>query len=663
MINQKIEYWIDVWAELIRHFNNNQYGLELNNPHVALVVLIDEIENNELRNKETRAYLLTTIAHFHKHDPIIKKFLPTEFSLILQSFSKNSQYYLLQAAKAVMPFFREGKYFIESYNQLKEILADSNWKTGDESQIDSLSNSLIVELLLKGYSLKTIQDMPRNIFQDVTEKSHHFPTVITWEDCVDLGEEGRNQYKLKREAETKDLDLNKRLSAFTNYFTRKSYEHIFIFSVEGLKGDAEIQIGPVTFYSPRSRLFVRLSGEAKMDEMLKKFEKFGRENEEFFSNAAIRLSCIDPETGKNQAVEIADKALDLIRSRYNIECRLKVSRNQYLHLSKDGEMRGTGNSAGESLLIRLHGSFELKHLVEDEENKNDFNATSKYLFTAKDKQTALEQKITDCLHWLRKGEEADRPEDRLLHYWIVIEKVFTFPSTAAPLLKPDEKLEPKLFLISELLSAAVAYGFIYQIGRTLYLNLWPLFSDSLTAAIRGQKYVLPKEIAEKCGFVPGFTGQVSLKDFRESLDEICKAIGQRIIKNRILHVKKFYEDGDFAKEEIKRAVSRTKDDVLLIYRYRNSIVHNAHYDANLLMPFVEKAAKLAQTAVNMLTHERAKNQSVTVEELFISRYLEVQRILERLEKKLPIDSLEVPTWNVPSAPIQSASQQAKPPTN
>jgi len=641
--NEKIDYWIDSWDELIRYFNHNHYGLELNNPHVALIVLIDEIENNELRSKETRSYLQETIAHFHKHDPVVKKHLSAEFSLILQSFNGHSQFYLLQSAKSALAFFRDGKYFFESYNLLCEIFADPNWKAGEESQIDGIANTLIVELLLKGYSLKTIQGMPQSIFQDVTSEGHNFPTIVTWEDEAD-----KNQYKVKRLAELKDLDLDKRLLAFTNYFIRKAYEHIFIFSVEGLKGETEIQIGPVTFYSPRIRVFVKTNGDAKSDELLKKIEHFGRDKDEYFSNAAILVSCIDPENGKTQAVEIADKALDLVRSRYNIECRLKVSRRRYLHLSKTGEFRGTGNSAEESLLIKIHNSFDLEILAESTENMRDFEITGQYLFCPKNKQTALEQKITDCLHWLRKGEETDRLEDRLLHYWIVIEKVFTFPSTSAPLLKAGDKPEPKLVLISELLSAASAYGFIHKIGRTLCYYLWSQFTNPLAVAMQGQNLELPKEVADKCGFTPGFMGQVSLKDFRENLDTIAKAVNQRIVKNRILHVKKFYEDGEFAKDEIRRIFSRTKDDVFLIYRYRNSIVHNAHYDANLLLPFVEKAATLAQTAINMLTCERARNQSATVEELFVSKYFEVQKILERLEKKMPIDFLEVPTWNAPS---------------
>jgi hypothetical protein len=650
-INEKIEYWIDVWNELIAHFTKTHYGLELANPHVALMILIDEIEHNELRSKETRQYLLETIGGFYKNDPVVRRHLSAEFSLLLQGFSNQPHFYLLQSAKAVLSFFREGKYFHETYSLLRKIISDANWKPDDESQIETLASSLIVELLLRGYNLKTIQEMPRRLFCDTSEKSNRFPTDVNWNDYVDLTDEQKKEFEVKRADEINDMNLEKRLSAFLKFFSRKAHEHIFIYEVEGLKGETEIQIGPVTFYSPLVRQFIKEDADAKINEIHKETECFRRDKKESFANAAIRVSCIDSENGQLQAVEIADKALDLVRSRYNIECRLKVVRDEYIHLSKAGNFRGGGSSASDSPVIKLHHSLDLKIIADDKENLNDFLETAHYLFFDKSSQSPLEQKISDCLHWLRKGQEADRLEDRLLHYWIVMEKIFTFPSSSTPLIKGNDKLETKLVLISELLSATTAFGFIYQVGRTLYYYLVSIYGNSLRAIMNRNKKQLPKEIAEKCGLSPGFIGQISLSQIRENLDELAQAVNERLVKNRIFSVKRFYGDGNFAKDEIRRIIARTKDDVFLIYRYRNSIVHNAHYDPNLLLPFVEKAATLAQTALNILTYERAKNPSATVEEIFVSKHFEVQRILERLDKNLPVDSLEVQTWNV------SASQK------
>ena len=149
-INEKTEYWVDVWDDLIAHFTKTHYGLELVNPHVVLKVLIDEIEHNELRNKETRHYLLEAVANFLKHDPVVRQHLSVEFSLILHGFNNQPLFYLLQSTKAALPFFRDGRYFCETYGLLRKILADSNWQSDDERQIELIASSLIVELLLKG---------------------------------------------------------------------------------------------------------------------------------------------------------------------------------------------------------------------------------------------------------------------------------------------------------------------------------------------------------------------------------------------------------------------------------------------------------------------------------------------------------------------------------
>jgi hypothetical protein len=648
-INEKIEFWVDIWDDLIEHFTKTHYGLELANPHVALIVLIDEIEHNELRNRETRQYLLESLGNYLKHDPIVKQHLSAEFSLILQSFNNQPQFYLLQSVKATLPFFRDGHYFFETYSELRKILADSNWQPNDERRIESLASSLIVELLLKRYSLKSIQGMPRNIFCDTSQMSHDFPTKYVWNDFDDLPKAEQEKYAAEKQNEIKALNLDSRLSAFTRFFTRNTCDYVFIFEVEGLKGEAEFEIGPVTFYSPKIRSFIKdyADADAETNKSLKDQEFFRRDKTQYFANAAIQLSCIDMDNGLLQAAEMADKALDLLRSQFTTECRLKIVKEQHLILRKNGELRSSCSSAGESLPIKWLHSFDLKFFSANKDSLDGFTKAATYLFSPKDAQSQLEQKVSDCLHWFRKGAEADRLEDRLLHYWIVMEKIFTFPSSSAPLIKSNDKLEPKIFLISELLSASAAFRFIYKIGWTLRSYLKHFLNFPFAHFNEYALLKLPKEIIEKCFLQENYTGQIFLKQIVENLGDLEKTVDKRLVKNRVSSTKRFYEDGAFAKEEIKQVVARTKEDIILIYRYRNSIVHNAHYDPSLLQPFVEKAASLAQLALNMLISERTNKSNATVEQIFVSKYFEVQRIFERLDKNLPVDFLEVPTWNIP----------------
>ncbi|HWV99783.1 MAG TPA: hypothetical protein VNZ64_08845 [Candidatus Acidoferrum sp.] len=648
-INQKVEYWVDVWDDLIEHFTKSHYGLELVDPHLILMVLIDEIEHNELRNKETRRYLLETVARFLKDDPVVRHNLSVEFSLILSGFNNQPLFYLLHSTKAALPFFRDGRYFCKTYGLLRKILGEPNWPAEDETEIELIAGSLIVELLLKGYTLNTVRSMPRNIFCSVSRKPNAFPTEFVWADFGGLPAADQQKYVDKNAEELKALNLDKRLSAFTRYFFRRPKDYIVLFEVEGLKAEAEVEIGPVTFYSPKVRSFIKDVADAKTNHLLKEQEFFRRDKNEYFANAAIRFSCVDLETGRFQAAETADKALDLLRTQYKAPCRFKVLREQYIILGQDGRIGGSGFSADNDnpVINRLH-SLDLELFSQDKDHLACFAKTAQYLFLAKDAQSTLEQKVSDCLHWFRKGEETDRFEDRLLHYWIVMEKIFTFSSSSAPLIKGNDKLETKILLISEFLSASVAFEFIYRLGWTLHNYLRNLVGSDLAGILGQSRLILPREIAEKCYLQENFSGRVYLKQIVENLHELAQAVDKRLVKNRILYTERFYHDGSFAKKEIERVVARSREDVLLIYRYRNSIVHNAHYDPSLLQPFVEKAARLAQLALVMLIQERAKETLATVEQIFVSKHLGVQRILERLGKNLPVDFLEVPAWNLPS---------------
>jgi hypothetical protein len=649
LINEKIEFWVDMWDDLIDHFTKTHYGLELVNPHVVLIVLIDEIEHNELRNKETRQYLLESIAHFLNNDPVVKQHLRAEFSLLLNGFNNQPHFYLLQSAKAVLPFFRDGKYFFETYSKLRQILADPNWQPKEEKNIETIANSLIVELLLKGYSLKSIREMPRNLFDDVSRSGNKFPKEYTYFDLIELPDAERDKHLAKQADELKTLNVDNRLSAFTRYSTRKPYDFIFIYEVEGLKGEGQLEIGPVTFYSPKTISLIKPdSADAKTNDLLKEEEFFRRNKNQYFANAAIKLSCVDVDNGLILAAEMADKALDLLRSGHQSQCRFKIAREQYVYLRKNGHLGGSGTSVGDDdPILKWQHSIDLKYFSANKDGLTTLENTGEYLFLAKDAQSILEQKVSDCLHWFRKGEETDRLEDRLLHYWIVIEKIFTFHTSSAPLIKAADKHEPKIFLISELLPAISAFGFIYSNGWTLHRYLKHLLG-TLAVFYDNSSLKLSKEIIEKCYLQENYIGVIYLKQIVENLDELEKAVDKRLVKNRIKNAKLFYQDGEFAKEEIKQIIARTKEDVFLIYRYRNSIVHNAHYDPSLLKPFVEKAASLAQTALNLLITERSKSPAATVEQIFISKHIEVQRILERLDKKLPVDFLDVPTWNAPS---------------
>jgi hypothetical protein len=531
----------------------------------------------------------------------------------------------------MFPFFVNGEYFRKTCDNLFKVLQDSTWNSGDEDKIRSTSGSLIVELILKGYGLKSIREFPRNIFKAESNKSAIFPkSLYPEEDAF---------------AESDSLSVADRLGSFARHYFKKPIDYIVIFEMEGLKGDAELEIGEVTFYSPNVRSFFAAT-EDETTKFYKEQEFFGKKGgSDYFANCAVKLSFVDSEIGVIRAAEIAEKSLDLLRCKYRSNCKFSVLRNQHFLLKSDGTWQSSSHGVGDDCgpIKHMH-SIEIKYLLEDDESIGNLNNLAKAFLRPKERQSPIERKVYDCVHWLRKGEEAERMEDRLLHYWIAIEKIFTFPSTSRVILHDPKKEESKIFLIRELLSSCIAYGFIYHVGWTLRDYLKRLLGHPMFRQAQADPLTLPQEVISKC-LLEDFPGKtIILKEFIESVDLIKPHTDKKLILQRIDYVKRFYNDGSFAKTEIINSMDQAKQDLLLIYRYRNSIVHNAHYDSNLLKPFVEKASLFARLAVSMLVDSR-KDEIESVEKTFVSKHLDVGRILARLEKGLSADVLGVPAWN------------------
>lgn len=121
-INNKIKYWVDLWEDLIENFDNDSYGLNLVNPNLLLMDIIDEIRFNRLKNSGTKKFFLKEMGEMLKSDPIIKNFFKSDFTLIIKELeSKRPPEYLLQLCEDISELFREELYFNQSCDFLKDI--------------------------------------------------------------------------------------------------------------------------------------------------------------------------------------------------------------------------------------------------------------------------------------------------------------------------------------------------------------------------------------------------------------------------------------------------------------------------------------------------------------------------------------------------------------
>lgn len=635
-VTDKIKYWVDLWEDLIDNFNEKSHGLKLLNPHLLLRDIVDEIDSNDFGNKDNRKYFYDQLNFFLKNDPAIKRNFKTDFELIRRIFNSDRNIYLRQLCKNVYDIFQTGNYFRESFQILQDIILDPQHKETDETNINFISQSLIVELLLKGYSLKTMRVIPQNIFSTYYMRENFletdYPHSIRWEDFSRGNrDEDIKAYSSEIQKEMKDLTIQQRLQKFIYYYEKDPEVFWFIFSVEGLKGKDEFVIGDVIFYSPFQKRIVKKQDGQHDSELF-----HGTESEHFL-NAAIKVNTIDFEASKQEAIDSIERTLDFIRCFVEIEPNLTILRNNHIVCDSEGILRRESLSRSDDKWFKFHKSFDSETIEEDSGLSTLFKDAGS-LFKSIERSNEIEQKIRTSLHWYRKAEETDILEDKILNYWVVVENIFTFKNIGHNLVFPGNQKETKFFLIKELLPSLLISNFIFDNG-------WQTFNyiEKLLKTGHGGRQCLnlPKDVIDACNLNPAPGAVIKLQLFVDNLDLLITHVERKIIKDKILYTNKFYKDNVLAKKEIEAKLMEIENNILLFFRYRNKIVHNAHFDNTILPYYVKVARNFAGELLRHILFKFNSNNSITVEDILLNRYTRFNRLMEKLNTGASVDFLHL----------------------
>jgi hypothetical protein len=116
------------------------------------------------------------------------------------------------------------------------------------------------------------------------------------------------------------------------------------------------------------------------------------------------------------------------------------------------------------------------------------------------------------------------------------------------------------------------------------------------------------------------------------------------IKEKVEDAARFYRDPHVAKEAICKRFDSTRDEIALIYRLRNSIVHQGHFDRKLLEPFAARAGELARVVFSLLVSKFITDPSASVETIFTEAKVQYDRTIARLDANLEVDFVTSKPW-------------------
>ena len=216
-----------------------------------------------------------------------------------------------------------------------------------------------------------------------------------------------------------NLKLEDRLQAFKAYFEVAPQQQVYIYQIKGLKGEDEIRVGDVTFYSPNTKRYVATGADSFTD------ETFGAGDDVKFLNAAVQTDFVDTERGRLVSQDKVNEALDVLSCYLTSEARPTINTDSVISISLDGQPRSSSSSVPMTADIMMHARglvLEEKFLLDSMTSavRDTINSMMTRPF---DERNEIERALLRSLHWYRKGETALKLEDQLLNYWVAIEKL------------------------------------------------------------------------------------------------------------------------------------------------------------------------------------------------------------------------------------------------
>lgn len=626
-MNEKIEYWIDYWAERLGGGESKIYPLKMINPRTVLREFADEIEFNKLANKNNKKFFREIMGRYLNQDPGIQACLKEIFTLIINEFDNPRESYLLQLCKQAQKIFDSREYFNESVDMLKSILFKQGpLNESDKENIGIITKDILIELMEMGYSEKYVEQIPEKLFSHYEVMDSHiisgFPHQIPFP-------QGDNpDYSLYNE------QVKNKINSLTDEDRVESLKIIgsiepelltYIFQIKGLRGNSELQIGTVLFYSPKSKRLVK--GKILGDEL------FGAKDKDVnFLNAAVPVLAREPFSGFAQAQSLVVNALSILRFHYNSEANYQISPS-YIAIRANGKLTSSSVQADKSTPLRIwHSSLDLtKELVNHDKSKID---RSTEIIFHKTNDYDIDRRIAASMHWYRRAKEAEINTDRLLWYWITIESLLQKDRRTPNILLKQGEREGVIDIALELLSRIRSKDIAFQRGWLLRQIVLQCLRNSPHEVI----ITISPEVAKKAG-LEDKPGTYYLKDFIENIPDIAKNTKKQFLIDQLNKVYLFYTDSDYAAKSLKKEQEAARNELLLIYRIRNKIMHNAEYETSMLPSAITSVMQYSRGLLEAMIRVRSEKNIRTVEEAVSDILCEYDILMENIKSKLPITVL------------------------
>lgn len=628
-VSDNVKYWVDIWRDLVDQISMNAHDISFFNPRLVLLDIVDEIDLNQLKNPQVKKLYKKKVEGYIRDESIKGSSLEIHFKAINQALNDKELDYIKALCLTTLQEFKNGCYFKNSLAELKKQLILDEHTESKKEIIKRISHHMIIEFILIGYSTKTIADMPSLIFQKYDRSNFEIrsPYEVDGMNCIDEnGEYSQDMHYQRFLDGFTSIKWQDKIDKLLFFYFKSKETYICIFNIEGLVGSGEWFFNNVHFYSSEQHNYLKINvGHRKEFQTVEVFEDEYVE----FLNAGVKVESIDYHAIIKEARSQLEYALDFLSGFNGTRSEFKINDANILISNDVGRLIGKSSKTDmDNPSGRALQAFDMNGV-----SSEFFPFLEKQNLAKKDELNFLQTKIAQSMRWFRKAKEAKTYEDEILNYWIIIENLVDIDDTKKKAFILPKESTTDINLARHILSslAVVNETFYFELARVLQHSLRNDLFFNISTYLN-----IPTELLKEIGlFISSHhldIQDVPIQNFIKALDKLEEHIKFSVLNEAIQKAIRFYRNEDNAqRNHFEARRSDIADEILLIYRLRNKIVHNAHYDSTILPFYSNKAKSLAYLLSTFVVNMYIEHPSMTLDEMLLRPLIHANLLEDRLK--------------------------------
>lgn len=595
----RLDYWLKYWRCHIKDLCDlNDYDLQLDSPHFLLKEIITEIKYNDFKNSENRKLFKELLGKVQKLDQVFSELYRTEIGLALKSWD-TSPLIVKSICSNILQSMDKCDYLNMIVNKLQNILeGKTKFDEKYKDEICLYTDLLIQELICLGIDIEDIGTFIENENLAIDTDGNVLGCNNSFYELKREDYESEKEYHDAVSARYKNRNAQDYISNILSNFYKEEKDGFVILRLLGVKGSISYQFKDLHLYSIDKATYLPSNNSNDIE----------KEDSFQFVNVAVKVKHRFLYTSMNYAIRKVNSLLDYLS--FNVKCEegLSISR-QFAAIVVDGRVCGSHHSIKDNMECmhnyKILTAFDLTPYNDNLQDwLKEFTDTS-------DIENETFQKIGNSTHWYSKAVHATKNEDKLLYSWIALESILKVSDSVFKNICPKDC--NVLNTSKVLCSSIMARNKFYSYAKNTYLELLT-YTQQL-----GNLFAFKHETIEKARLNLKQGDIIDLSYFFDELPILIDEITNDDYRRKLIKVQSFYE----SKNGIVAFKNSVCNDIALIYRLRNMIVHNAICPQFIIKLYAHKAQLISGTLIQAIRYYY-NEKDVDINDALLGVYLDCQ---------------------------------------